>query len=57
MTAGEHVTYKIEINEDDIIEVSQLFYHDGAEKLDGLVQKVMEMLDCDEDEAVKHSQI
>lgn len=53
MTAGECVTYKIEINEDDIIEADQLFYHEDAEKLDGMVQQVMSMLDCDEDEAIE----
>ncbi|WP_275289162.1 hypothetical protein [Halomonas elongata] len=51
MTAGEHVTYSTEIDEDDIIEASQLFYHDDAEKLDGLVEQVMEMVGCDEDTA------
>lgn len=51
MTAGEFVTYKLEIDEDDIIEAGQLFYHDDAEKLGGLVQEVMDMIGCDEDEA------
>ncbi|SEN65748.1 hypothetical protein [Halomonas caseinilytica] len=51
MTAGEHVTYSIEIDEDDIIEAGQLFYHDDAEKLDGLVQAVMDLTGCEEDTA------
>ncbi|NYT25412.1 hypothetical protein H0A73_17565 [Alcaligenaceae bacterium] len=53
MTAGEHVAYRLEIDEDDIIEAGQLFYHDDAEKLDGLVARVMDMLDCDEGEAIE----
>lgn len=53
MTAGEHITYRLEIDEDDIIEADRLFYHDDAEKLDGLVASVMSMLDCDEDEAIE----
>lgn len=53
MAAGEHVTYKLEIDEDGIIEADRLFYHDDAAKLDGLVQQVMGMLDCDEDAAIE----
>jgi hypothetical protein len=48
MTAGQHVTYKIEIDEDEIVEANHLFYHKDAEKLEGLVSEVMEMLGCDE---------
>ena len=48
MTAGEHVTYALEIDEDAIIEAGQLFYHDDAEKLSGLVEQVMQMVGCDE---------
>lgn len=51
MTAGEHVTYAIEVDEGAIIEAGQLFYHDGAEKLSGLVEQVMQMVGCGEDTA------
>ncbi|TFH85252.1 hypothetical protein EQG41_18235 [Billgrantia azerbaijanica] len=51
MTAGDHITYSIEIDEDDIIEAGRLFYHDDAEKLQGLVERVMEVVGCDEDTA------
>jgi len=51
MTAGNFITYSIEVDDDDIIEASRLFYHEDAEKLDGLVQRVMAMLGCDEDTA------
>ena len=51
MTAGDFITYSIEIDDNDIIEASSIFYHEDAEKLDGLVQRVMGMLDCDEDTA------
>jgi hypothetical protein len=47
MSAGEVITYRIDIIESDIIEASRLFYHDDAEKLDGVVHKVMDLLDCD----------
>jgi len=48
MTAGDHVVYKIDIKESDIIEAGSLFFHDDASKLDDLVREVMEILDCDE---------
>tara|TARA_R110001606_G_scaffold399270_1_gene583264 strand:- start:1371 stop:1799 length:429 start_codon:yes stop_codon:yes gene_type:complete len=51
MTAGDHVSYTLNIEESAIIEADQLFYHEDAEKLQGLVEQVMGMLDCDEDTA------
>ncbi|WP_252109071.1 MULTISPECIES: hypothetical protein [unclassified Halomonas] len=51
MTAGDHLTYSIEINEDDIIEASQLFYHADAEKLSDLVAELAAKLSIDEDDA------
>lgn len=51
MTAGEHVTYSIDIQEDAIIEASQLFYHEDAEKLSGLVAELAEKLNIEEDDA------
>jgi len=51
MTAGDHVTYAIEVGEDDLIDAEQLFYHEDAERLAPLVEKVMEMVGCDEDTA------
>lgn len=51
MTAGEHVTYSIEIDENAIIEAGQLFYHDDADKLSGLVAELAEKLSIDEADA------
>lgn len=51
MTAGEHITYSIEINDDQLIEAGQLFYHEDAAKLDGLVAELAGRLDIDEDDA------
>lgn len=51
MTAGEHITYCIDIDENAIIEAGQLFYHDDAEKLTGLVAELAEKLSIDEDDA------
>lgn len=51
MTAGEHVTYSIEIDDDAVIEASQLFYHDDADKLADLVAELAEKLSIDEDDA------
>jgi len=51
MTAGEHIAYSIDIDESDIIDAEQLFYHDDAEQIDALVQQVAQMVGCDEDTA------
>lgn len=51
MTAGEYVTYSVEIDDDAIIEASQLFYHDDAEKLADLVAELAEKLSIEEDDA------
>jgi hypothetical protein len=51
MTAGDHMTYSIEVDEADIIEAGQLFYHDDAEKLSELVAELAEKLNIDENDA------
>lgn len=51
MTAGESVTYKIEIDEDNLISAGSLFYHDDAEKLDDLVNEFCRRFDVDENTA------
>lgn len=51
MTAGDYITYAIDVEECDIIDAERLFFHEDAEKLGGLVEKVMEMVGCDEDTA------
>lgn len=53
MTACKFFTYKIDIDEDEIISASKLFYHPDAEKLNGIIEEVMSLLDCDEDESVR----
>lgn len=51
MTAADVVTYKIELSDSEVIEVGQLFYHDDAAKLDGLVAELAGRLNIDADEA------
>ncbi|KKO71829.1 hypothetical protein [Kerstersia gyiorum] len=51
MSVGQHVAYSIEIDEDQIIEASRLFYHDGAEKLQALVDDLASRYDIDSDDA------
>lgn len=52
MTAGDHVViYSIEMETSEIIEAGQIFCHEDAAKLDGLVEQVMEMVGCDQDTA------
>jgi len=53
MTAGEYVTYSIEISENDIIEASQLFYSENARELDALVDQVATRFDVDSDTAAE----
>lgn len=45
------VVYKCEIEDDKIIKASQLFYHEDAEKLDSIVEHVMNVLDVDRESA------
>lgn len=51
MTAANPVVYTIELDESEIIEASQLFYHDDAEKLIDLVSELAERLNISEDDA------
>ena len=51
MTAATPVVYRLELDESEVIEASQLFYHDDAAKLDGLVAELADRLSIDEDEA------
>ena len=51
MTAGDYITYAINLDEDDIIDAEQLFFHKEAEKLAPLVGQIMQMVGCDEDTA------
>lgn len=50
-TAGAHVTYRIDIDERDIIRAGSLFYHSDAATLEPLVERVAGMVGCDEDTA------
>ncbi|WP_341667326.1 hypothetical protein [Alcaligenes sp. SDU_A2] len=51
MTAGEHITYRIELDKSQIVEAGQLFYHEGADRLAPLVAELAARLGVDEDEA------
>ncbi|HHK2221346.1 TPA: hypothetical protein ACQRG0_001549 [Pseudomonas aeruginosa] len=51
MTAGDHVTYRIKVDESDIIMAGSIFYHERAADLSGLVERVMQLTGCDEDTA------
>lgn len=48
MTAGDHIAYAIEVDDSDIIYAERLFFHEDADKLSGLVEKVIQMVGCDE---------
>lgn len=51
MTAGEHITYRIELDDSQIIEAGQLFYHENAAELNVLVAELAGRLGIDEDDA------
>ncbi|MDG9928552.1 MULTISPECIES: hypothetical protein [unclassified Pseudomonas] len=51
MTAGSHVTYSVEVDEEAIIKADRLFYHDDAAKLDELVAELAERLSVDPETA------
>ncbi|WP_288076476.1 hypothetical protein [Pseudomonas sp.] len=51
MTAGDAVTYSLELDEDAIIDADRLFYHEDAEKLDALVAELADRFEIDADTA------
>lgn len=51
MTAGEHITYRIGLDDSQIIEAGQLFYHENAAELSGLVSELAGYLGIDENDA------
>lgn len=51
MSAGEHIAYRIELDDSHIINAGQIFYHEDADKLDSLVAELAARLDIEEDEA------
>ena len=50
-TAGSYVTYSIDISDEDVIDVLQLFYHKDAIKLNDLISDVEYMCGVDSDTA------
>jgi hypothetical protein len=51
MGGFETLAYKLEVDDDDIVDARQFFYRDDCEKLKELVEEVMEMTGEDEDSA------
>lgn len=51
MTAGSPVVYRLELSDSDVIEAGQLFYHDEAAKLAGLVADLAARLGVSEEDA------
>ncbi|MDR0226727.1 MAG: hypothetical protein LBI66_09915 [Burkholderiaceae bacterium] len=51
MTAGSFETYKLELNDDDVIRASRLFFHEDAEKLQPLVTELAARLGVSEEDA------
>ena len=49
--SGSHFSYKIEIDDSELIEASRLFYHPEAELLNDLVLEVCKKYGVDEDTA------
>lgn len=54
MAACEVLVYKIEVSEDEIIKASTFFYRDDCDKLDPIVSNIMELADCDEEQAQEY---
>ncbi|MCG9080357.1 hypothetical protein [Laribacter hongkongensis] len=51
MSAEDVFTYKLEIDESDLIHAGGLFYHENAGSLAGIVAEVVALYDVDEDTA------
>lgn len=51
MCAGNHVTYKLEVADDEIIAAGSIFFHEDAGKLEELVAELSDQLGVDADVA------
>lgn len=51
MGCGDYITYKLELDENNIIESGSLFYHKDADKLDGVVARFCNRFDVDTETA------
>lgn len=51
MTAGHHIAYTIDLDDDAVIQAGQLFYHEDSEKLASLVAEVATRYGIDESDA------
>ncbi len=54
MAVCETITYSIDLNEDDVVEARTFFYRDDSDKLSDVVAEVMELAECDEDDAEEY---
>lgn len=54
MAACEVLVYKMEISENEIVKAGSFFYRDDCDKLSGIVANIMELADCDEDQAQEY---
>lgn len=54
MAACETITYSIELSEDEVIEANSFFYREDCDKLADLVAEVMDLAQCDEDDAEEY---
>ena len=51
MSGAAKYVYSLEIDSDDIIDVSQFFYDADSDKLGAIVSEIQELVSCDEAEA------
>ncbi len=54
MSACSVLTYTVEIEDNEMIEASSFFYRDDYEKLNSIVIDVMELAECDEEQAQEY---
>ena len=52
MSVGKTLLYSIDIEEDKILTISQLFYDHFSEEIQEIIDHVMRMLGCDEETAM-----
>jgi hypothetical protein len=48
------ITYSIEIEEEQVVNCNSFFYRDDYQKLNSLVELIMDVADCDEDQAQEY---
>lgn len=51
MSACETIVYSLEVEETDIVEANSFFYRDDCDKLESIIDEIMDLAECDKETA------